>query len=341
MTVSEILPSPKGIGVRNLYKKVIILFTIFLFSLTTIFSPTKVYQSIGIFIPNNINRYTYISDENTKIEEKLVKRVVNNYIKKLEKQGYENVSYEQSAFLKILNKYQIQTPSKLIKNNFYNLENGIIHTYDYYAEYNTIKIDDTIYYFKNLKDLESFKEKIIKYDNKDYDINIIKDSLGKETSEDILNKVISQKEKEYKKKLAIKEKEEQQKNIKIQDLSGVAYDNPIVNYAIQFNGNPYVYGGTSLTNGADCSGFVQSIYKHFGINLPRRASIQASSGKSVKYSDIQPGDLIFYSGNGGKSVTHVAIYIGGGKIIHAQTPSRGIGITTANMMVIMSIRRVI
>ena len=115
----------------------------------------------------------------------------------------------------------------------------------------------------------------------------------------------------------------------------------IANYAKQFVGNPYVMGGTSLTKGADCSGFTQSVYKHFGINLPRVARDQAKVGKKVSWNELQPGDLVFYSGNGGKSVTHVAIYIGNSKIVHAQTPSLGIGITTSNIMVKMTARRVI
>lgn len=110
----------------------------------------------------------------------------------------------------------------------------------------------------------------------------------------------------------------------------------IVNYAKQFLGNPYVYGGTSLTNGADCSGFVQSVYAHFGISLPRTSSAQRSAGYSVgSLSNAKPGDLICYYG-------HVGIYIGDNAIIHASNEKSGIKITyNASYRKIASIRRVI
>lgn len=110
----------------------------------------------------------------------------------------------------------------------------------------------------------------------------------------------------------------------------------VVNYAKQFLGNPYVYGGTSLTNGADCSGFVQSVYAHFGISLPRTSSAQRSAGYSVgSLSNAKPGDLICYDG-------HVGIYIGDNAIIHASNEKDGIKITyNAAYRKILSIRRVL
>ena len=102
----------------------------------------------------------------------------------------------------------------------------------------------------------------------------------------------------------------------------------IANYAVQFVGNPYVYGGTSLTNGADCSGFTQSVMANFGIYIARTAADQAYGGTSVSISDIQPGDLLFYSDGGG--ISHVALYIGGGQIVHAATESQGIIISSYN-----------
>lgn len=98
-------------------------------------------------------------------------------------------------------------------------------------------------------------------------------------------------------------------------------------YAQKFIGNPYAYGGTSLTNGTDCSGFVQSVYSKYGISLPRTSGSQAGSGKSVSLDNVAPGDIIYYS-SGGK-VNHVAIYIGNGKVVHAST--KRTGITTSNM----------
>lgn len=99
----------------------------------------------------------------------------------------------------------------------------------------------------------------------------------------------------------------------------------IADYAVQFVGNPYVYGGTSLTNGADCSGFVQSVYKNFGYSLPRVAADQANAGTSVSVKNLQPGDLLFYHGFG-----HVAIYIGGGQVVHASNKKTGIKISNYN-----------
>lgn len=94
----------------------------------------------------------------------------------------------------------------------------------------------------------------------------------------------------------------------------------IANYALQFIGNPYVYGGNSLTNGIDCSGFVQQVYAHFGYSLPRTSDSQAGCGIAVSASELQPGDLVCYSG-------HIAIYIGNGKIVHASSRKTGIKIS--------------
>ena len=108
----------------------------------------------------------------------------------------------------------------------------------------------------------------------------------------------------------------------------------VVNYATQFVGNPYVWGGTSLTNGADCSGFVQSVYANFGVSLPRTSYEQQNAGTEVSYADAQPGDLICYDG-------HVAMYIGGGLIVHASTQRTGIKISNANYRPILAVRRVV
>lgn len=101
----------------------------------------------------------------------------------------------------------------------------------------------------------------------------------------------------------------------------------IVAYAKQFLGNPYVYGGTSLTNGADCSGFTMRIFEHFGVSTGRTSRDQAANGKEISLDQIQPGDLLFYAS--GKTINHVALYIGDGKIIHASTSKTGIIISTA------------
>lgn len=106
-----------------------------------------------------------------------------------------------------------------------------------------------------------------------------------------------------------------------QDPSGTRQS--IVSFALQFEGNPYVWGGTSLTNGADCSGFTQSIMANFGISIPRVAADQAYGGRSVDVGSVQPGDLLFYLDDSG-SIGHVALYIGNNQVIHASTPETGI-----------------
>lgn len=113
----------------------------------------------------------------------------------------------------------------------------------------------------------------------------------------------------------------------------------IASFAQKFVGNPYVYGGTSLTNGADCSGFVQSVYSNFGISLPRTSRSQAGAGSSVSVSNVKPGDLIFYASNG--TVNHVAIYIGDGKVCHASSPRTGIKISNMYYRTPYCARRVV
>jgi cell wall-associated NlpC family hydrolase len=109
----------------------------------------------------------------------------------------------------------------------------------------------------------------------------------------------------------------------------------VIEYATQFIGNPYVYGGTSLTNGADCSGFVMSVYANFGVSLPHSSSALRSVGTNVGTSiaDAQPGDIICYSG-------HCALYIGNGQIVHASTSKTGIKISNASYRQILAIRRI-
>lgn len=96
-------------------------------------------------------------------------------------------------------------------------------------------------------------------------------------------------------------------------------------YALQFVGNPYVWGGTSLTNGADCSGFVQSVYQNFGVSLPRVAADQAQAGTKIAVEEAQPGDLIFYADGG--SIYHVVLYIGNGQVVHASSAATGIKVS--------------
>ncbi len=103
----------------------------------------------------------------------------------------------------------------------------------------------------------------------------------------------------------------------------------LVEYAKQFLGNPYVWGGTSLTKGADCSGFVLSVFKKFGVSLSHHSGTQAKEGTKISASDLKPGDLVFYANSSG-NINHVAIYIGGGQVIHASSPKTGIKISKYN-----------
>ena len=108
----------------------------------------------------------------------------------------------------------------------------------------------------------------------------------------------------------------------------------VINYASQFLGNPYVYGGSSLTGGTDCSGFVMSVYAHFGVSLPHSSSALRSVGYGVSYSSMQPGDILCYDG-------HVAIYAGGNTVIHASNPADGIKYTSpANYRPVIAVRRI-
>lgn len=107
----------------------------------------------------------------------------------------------------------------------------------------------------------------------------------------------------------------------------------VISFASQFVGNPYVYGGTSLTNGADCSGFVMSVYANFGVSLPHSSAALRSVGYGVSYDNMQPGDIVCYSG-------HVGLYAGNGMLLHASTPESGIKYSSVNYREILAIRRI-
>lgn len=122
-----------------------------------------------------------------------------------------------------------------------------------------------------------------------------------------------------------------------QGVSDVRVD--LCQYAKEFLGNPYVWGGTSLTKGADCSGYVLSIFKKYGVSLPHSSRAQANYGTKISLSDAKPGDLVFY-GNG-KYINHVAIYIGGGQVIHASSPKTGIRISNASYRTPIKVVRIL
>lgn len=115
----------------------------------------------------------------------------------------------------------------------------------------------------------------------------------------------------------------------------------VASFALQFKGNPYVYGGTSLTNGTDCSGFTQSVYRNFGYSIPRDSRSQYSSaGRIVSMNELQPGDLLFYGSSSGR-INHVALYIGGGQVVHASNRKDGIKVSNYRYRTPLRARRVI
>lgn len=287
--------------------------------------------------------------------EKFLNEILSKRVKEIENAGYSKISY---IFVQPL---EYDRPVINIDTHK-TLEEKVLDNYIFYAEYIKVEQGDNAYYFKSQQEADNFLTQIKKYDKNNYISNTSRKLIGNETSQEVLNNVITEKKTAYEKAEAERKRKEeaarkaaaakkaQQEAAKKKAQTSVSSSykatnvngQAVVNYALQFNGNPYKHGGTSLTNGADCSGFTQSVYKHFGINLPRNAVAQASVGKYVSINNIQPGDLVFYSGDGGKSITHVAIYIGNNKIIHARTPAKGIGVTPlTGGMVLMTIRRVL
>lgn len=131
-----------------------------------------------------------------------------------------------------------------------------------------------------------------------------------------------------------KQKEEEAQAVQAGVSGALTGGQAVIDYACQFIGNPYVWGGTSLTDGADCSGFVQSVYAHFGISLPRTSSQMRSAGYAVSYEEALPGDLILYDG-------HVGLYMGDGNIVNAMNEADGIGICSATYTTIVAVRRVL
>ena len=159
-------------------------------------------------------------------------------------------------------------------------------------------------------------------------------------------KLLKEEQKQLKKLQDEEKRKQQVNNLMNQSFTSTSYTDivdaasgsdvgkQIAKYGLQFIGNPYVWGGTSLTNGADCSGFTYRIYKDFGYNISRTSLQQRNDGTGVKYENAQPGDLICYSG-------HVGLYIGGGYIVHASNERSGIKVSKATYRQILAVRRIL
>lgn len=330
-------------GRLGIIKKVIILLVTMIISLSILMMPCLVGSSLCA--PSEVSAKTLADGRNKYIED-----ILNGRIQELKDEGYVEVSYELNSMVQQVGVSLRTAPMATTGNLEEDMKQAVLKNYLFYANYSSVsENEETIYYFKTPELSDNFITEINKYDKTDFKTETVKKIIGAETSQEILDNAIESKKIIAEKREAARRKEEearrtaaqrQAQSSQIHDTSPVS-DNAVVSYALQFRGNPYVYGGTSLTNGADCSGFVQSIYKHFGVSLPRTASAQASAGRYVSWGDLQPGDLVFYSGNGGQSVTHVAIYIGNSQIIHASTPSGGIKTSSVNIMTKMTARRVI
>lgn len=349
-------------GIASKKKRVIVVFITMIISLLTI-SLLQFSKDRSTEVP------VYATGNEVTVEEKskdFLETLIDNKIEELKEKGYNDITYMKKEDLKL----------NMLSDK--NIEEYVLSDYEFYAKYTIVEVDKKEYIFKSSTEANAFIKKLQKYENKTYKTNNKIKQIGKETLQDTIDEIIlskkivaekaaaaakkakAQKEAEAKakakkaaaakktnknsskntKKVETQTEVKQESNQKI-SATGIA----IVNYAKQFNGKRYVLGGQ--WNGeypyvpTDCSGFVRGVYKHFGYNLPRGARSQSKVGKPVSWNNLQPGDLVFYSGNGGKSITHVAMYIGNGKIIHAQTPQHGIGITTANIMVKMGARRII
>ena len=174
--------------------------------------------------------------------------------------------------------------------------------------------------------------------------DITMEMLSIPTEELLKNEEDSKKESDEQKEEDITEEANDTYSINLSTLENtVPYNeiisNQVVNYAMQFVGGPYVYGGNSLTNGTDCSGFTKLVYANYGINLPRSAPEQTYSGVSVGLDNIMPGDLVLSGYDG--VIGHVAIYIGNEQLVHALNSNVGIVVTSLYIMPILDVRRVV
>ena len=213
-------------------------------------------------------------------------------------------------------------------------ENTLLEVVERYEEYTVISSGNLTGYVKteNLilgKDTSVRAKELLEAEFEDTDVTALDEETIKgsfeiaETREEEEARIAAEEAKKIAEEKARKEAEEAARKAKGQS---------VIDYAKQFLGNPYVYGGTSLTNGTDCSGFVMRVYQNFGIYMPRTSYAMRTAGKAVSYSEMLPGDVVCYSG-------HVGIYAGNGQIINAIDSAHGIGMTNVNYAPIITIRR--
>lgn len=315
---------------QGISKKIIILFAIMIMSLLTLFLP---YPISSFYTTSYAVDFSDIQEKPIvlQVRENNIWDIAKEYVAELEQNGYQNVEEELNS-----EKLDLTLGLKSVQQEFNQSKTYLLNAFNFYANYIQVSNNQNTYYFKTIDEANDFISNIKKYENTDYKIQEqIKKEIGSETKDEVLQETIKNAETAYKARLEEERKAKAAAAAKrsITDSSDISNE-PIVQFATKFVGNPYVYGGTSLTNGADCSGFVQSVYKNFGISIPRGATSQYNAGTKISLEDIQPGDLIFYS-HSGYGIDHVGMYIGGSKIVHAGKPSTGINICSANIMVIM------
>lgn len=300
-----------------------------------------IFVAIFLTIAASYKTITYAADSlssNSNLESEAAQEednltiYINNYISNLEEQGYQNISYSSS-----LDAVAASGDQEFFSNNLV-----------FYADYCVLKINDIYYWFKTEEQADNFINELSKYEKQDYEkYNNVKEQIEEETSGEQLENIILAKkiaaEEEARKKIIKKTTKYAASRTIVAEASKPVYSGDvtgqqIADYALQFVGNPYVWGGTSLTNGADCSGFVYRIFNNFGIEIPRGG--HEFLGEWVSFNNLQPGDIVFYS-NTGKAITHEGIYVGNGRIVHASTPSGGIKNASVDIMVKMTARRVI
>lgn len=246
-----------------------------------------------------------------------------------------------------------ETNSIVIASNNIKLESNLLNNYEIFNP--NIKTAS--------EDIEKLASENKKKENTENDNNLESETtdekVKEEKEEEIVDKKVEEKTSssttkkevtETPKETTINEKVEtttainQEQTKEVQAQTEVATPNTevataLVNYALQYVGYPYKSGGTDLNTGVDCSGFTMKVYEHFGYSLSHSSKVQATQGTAISIDNIQIGDIIFYGYNG--SVSHAALYIGNGQIVHAATPADGIKVASYQIMPIITVRRIL